>query len=77
MIFENIIRKDNEMMSKKEVFYDENVDYDNLKQSEYDDTPGYTFYTCPKCGGEYLATFMTTYRGETMCIDCWEKKHRK
>ena len=37
---------------------------------EYDDAKGYTFYTCPLCGGEYLATFLTEKNGQTMCIDC-------
>ena len=59
-----------------EVTYDENVDYDELEQNEYDDAPGYTWYTCPKCGGEYLATFIVEEGGETMCIDCWSKRNR-
>ena len=64
-------------MSKKEksVMYDPDVDYDSLKQHKYSDSPGYTFYTCPKCGGEYLATFITEENGETMCIDCWSEEY--
>lgn len=60
-------------MSKKrkhDVIYDGNVNYDELEQHEYDDAKGYTFYTCSKCGGEYLATFISEVNGETMCIDC-------
>ena len=33
------------------------------------------FYTCPLCGSEYLATFITKENGQTMCIDCWNKKY--
>lgn len=64
-------------MSKKneDVIYDENVNYDALEQHTYEDTPGFTFYTCPKCGGEYVATFIIDDDGETMCIDCWSKHH--
>lgn len=60
-------------MSKK-VIKDENVNYDELEQHEYDDAEGYTFYTCPRCGGEYLATFIIEEDGRTMCIDCSNKK---
>lgn len=60
---------------KKEVIYDENVDYGELEQHEYDDTEGYIFYTCPICKGEYLATFITQENGQTMCIDCWNKMY--
>lgn len=60
---------------KKEVIYDENVDYDELEQHEYNDTEGYIFYTCPICKGEYLATFITQENGQTMCIDCWNKMY--
>ena len=52
------------------VEYDENVDYESLDRHEYADSPGYIFYTCPKCGGEYIATFIEDVDGETMCIDC-------
>ena len=59
------------------VDYDPNVDYESLEQHTYDDSKGYVFYTCPRCGGEYLATFIIEDDGETMCIDCWnEKKNR-
>lgn len=64
------------MRKKKiDVIYDENVDYDTLEQHTYNDSKGYVFYTCPVCGGEYLATFMTEDGGRTMCIDCWNKSH--
>ena len=64
-------------MRKKEsdVMYDPDVDYDSLEQHEYSDTPGHIFHTCPKCGGEYLATFITEENGETMCIDCWSEEY--
>ena len=55
----------------KDAMYDENVDYDSLEQHTYSDSPGHIFYTCPRCGGEYLATFIVEEHGETMCIDCW------
>lgn len=58
-------------MSNNDVIYDDNVNYDSLEQHIYEDTPGYTFYTCPKCGGEYIASFIIDDDGETMCIDCW------
>ena len=35
---------------KEDVLYDPEVDYSSLKQHRYRDTPGYTFYTCPRCG---------------------------
>ena len=56
--------------NKNKALYDANVDYDSLKQNKYDDSKGYTFYTCPRCGGEYLATFIHDVNGETMCVDC-------
>ena len=62
-------------LAKHHVKYDENVDYDALEQHTYSDTPGYIFYTCPKCGGEYLATFIVEENGQTMCIDCWSNRH--
>ena len=52
------------------MIFDENVDYDSLEQHLYKDTGDAIFYTCPKCGGEYLATFIVEEKGETMCIDC-------
>lgn len=55
--------------------YDENVDYSKLEKHRYADTPGETFYTCPKCGGEYLASFITEEDGEVMCVECWERIH--
>ena len=56
--------------------YDENIDYDSFgEQHTYDDAPGHIFYTCPKCGNEYLATFITKERGEVMCIDCWNERY--
>ena len=62
------------MKRNDNMIYDENVDYDSLEQHTYEDSGNAIFYTCPKCGGEYLATFMTEEYGETMCIDCWSKK---
>ncbi len=65
-------------MSKKRdrnALYDENVNYDSLSQHTYADSPGHIFYTCPVCGREYLATFITEDDGEIMCIDCWNEKH--
>ena len=56
------------------MIYDENVDYESLEQHTYDDAPGYIFYTCPKCGREYLASFIIDEYGETMCIDCWSER---
>ena len=52
------------------VDYDENVDYESLEQHTYEED--YVYYTCPRCGGEYLATFIVDGDGEPMCIDCWE-----
>jgi formylmethanofuran dehydrogenase subunit E len=54
---------------------DENVNYDGLEQHEYDDSEGFIFYTCPLCGGEYLADFIVKENGQTMCIDCWDKRY--
>ena len=51
------------------------VDYDSLKQHTYDDTPGVTFYTCPKCGKEYIASFIFEERGRALCVDCWQRIH--
>lgn len=56
--------------------YDKNVNYAALEQHEYDDAEGYTFYTCPCCFGEYLASLIFEEDGKTMCVDCWDK-HRK
>lgn len=46
------------------MIYDENVDYESLEQHTYDDAPGYIFYTCPKCGREYLASFIIDEYGD-------------
>ena len=59
-------------MANKDI-YDPNVNYDELEQHTYADTPGYIFYVCPRCGHEYLATFITEEDGEVMCTDCWSK----
>ena len=56
-----------------DALYDPDVDYDSLEQHTYDDAPGEVFYTCPRCGGEYLATFIVDHEGSTMCIDCWSE----
>ena len=56
-----------------DALYDANVDYDALEQHTYSDSGDHIFYTCPKCGGEYLATFITEEDGEAMCLDCWNK----
>ena len=61
------------MRRNRNTSYDENVDYDSLEQHTYSDAPGNIFYTCPKCGGEYLSTFIVEEDGETMCIDCWNR----
>ncbi len=64
-------------MKKSDVIYDDNVDYDALEQHTYEDSGDDVFYTCPICGGEYLATFITEEDGQTMCIDCWNKRYGK
>ncbi len=58
------------MKRDKDAIYDPDVDYASLEQHKYADSGDHIFYTCPRCGGKYLATFMTTKDGETMCIDC-------
>lgn len=60
-------------MSKN--IFGENIDYDELEQHVYKDTGSEIFYTCPICGGEYLANFITQSDGQTMCIDCWNKRN--
>lgn len=55
----------------KDATYDPNVDYDQLEIHTYSDTGSHIWYTCPRCGGEYLADFITEENGQTMCIDCW------
>ena len=64
-------------MRKKhiEVSYDEDVNYDELEQHTYTDSGDAVFYTCPICGGEYLAAFIVSEKGETMCIDCWGERN--
>lgn len=57
------------------VEYDPNVNYDELEQHTYEDAPGEIFYTCPRCGREYLATFIFEENGEVMCVDCWSELH--
>ena len=57
------------------VLYDPNVDYDSLEQHTYKDSGDYVFYTCPLCGHEYLATFITSEEGQTMCVDCWKERY--
>ena len=51
-----------------------NINFDELEQHTYDDSPGEIFYTCPICGNEYLDTFITEEAGEVMCIDCWSQR---
>lgn len=65
------------MKRQKNVSYNDGVDYDQLEQHTYDDSPGDIFYECPICHHEYLATFIMDDDGETMCIDCWSKRHGK
>ena len=55
--------------------FNENVDFDELKGHQYDDSPGYTFYECPLCGNEYLPTFFTNVNGQDMCIDCYTARY--
>ncbi len=55
------------------MYNDENIDFDSLEQHTYSDTPGQIFYTCPRCGNEYLAEFMTEECGNVMCVDCWDE----
>lgn len=62
--------------NNNDLLYDENVNYDSLEEHTYEDAPGYTFYTCPKCGREYLASFIINDEGETMCIDCLSENSR-
>lgn len=62
-------------MEQNDVIYDEDVNYDLLEQHTYEDAKGYVFYTCPICGDEYLATFITAEHGRIMCIDCWNERY--
>ncbi len=52
------------------------IDFDELEQHIYDDSGDNVFNTCPKCGGEYLDTFITKEDGFVMCIDCWSAMHQ-
>lgn len=52
---------------------DPDINYDELEQHTYKDTPEKIFYICPKCGREYLDSFITEQNGDVMCIDCWEE----
>lgn len=54
---------------------DNEPDVRGLKKHRYADAEGYTFYTCPICGGEYLKNLMTKEHGKTMCIECWNRKY--
>lgn len=56
--------------NNEEMVYDENVDYESLEQRTYSDQPGIVYYICPRCGGEYMATFIVSEGGRTMCVDC-------
>ena len=51
-------------------FNDNGVDLSQLEQHTYPDSGDHIFYTCPKCGREYLADFFYEENGEIMCIDC-------
>ncbi len=62
-------------MKNDSVMYDPDVNYDALEQHTYPDSPGVTFYTCPVCGREYIATFITEDDGQPMCIDCWSDRN--
>lgn len=55
--------------------YNENVNYDELEQHTYPETPGVIFYTCPKCGKEFPDAFITEEAGEAMCLDCWSERY--
>lgn len=63
------------MARDNNVIYDENVNYDELEQTTYPNEGDETWYKCPVCGGEYLATFITEENGQTMCIDCWSERY--
>ena len=55
-------------MKKQDKFiYDENVDYDALEQHTYEDSGNDIFYTCPLCGGEYLATVVSRVLRKLVC----------
>lgn len=61
-------------MRNPDADYNENVDYDLLEQHTHEDSSGHIFYVCPKCGREYLATFIIEENGETLCTDCAGKQ---
>lgn len=46
------------------------IDYKSLEHHTYPDTGKHVFYTCPRCGNEYLADFITKINDRVMCIDC-------
>ena len=50
-----------------------NVNYNELEQHTYTDSRNNIFYTCPRCGGEYVDTFIIKEEGRKMCIDCRSK----
>ncbi len=52
------------------MIYNEGVKYEELEQHTYEDSGDDIFYTCPICGGEYLAVFIFEEDGKVMCIDC-------
>ncbi len=55
--------------------YNEDINFDELEQTVYEDEGDEIWYTCPICGGEYLETFITEHNGQTMCIDCWSERN--
>ena len=65
------------MSRNNDCIYDDNVNYDDLGKHTYSDAPGEVFYTCPRCGREYLATFIIEEEGRTMCIDCWNEVNKE
>ena len=68
-------------MKKSDVIYDDNVDYDALEQHTYEDSGDDVFYTCPICGGEYLATLLQKKMGKLCAlivgINAMESKNAK
>lgn len=41
--------------------------FSELEKHRY---PEGTFYTCPKCGGEYLRSFFVKTSEGLMCVEC-------